>query len=396
MLNQIIVPILIVLSGLVCLEYAIPIAVGEFLAGMVGETLFGVSRLSWLDFFSHLGLISLMFLAGFEIDLKILYRNKYKSLLIGGSSFLVPFSLILSFCFWMGWPYRTAGVLGVALSTTSLAIVFPILREKGLLRTSAGQLLLSSAMVVDIASMLMLLFLFYQPSLANSVLLGALLAGFFPVKKFVFRLFERYQGNRGEFELKLLFLVILTFSLLAEEAGIHEAVICFVLGVLFSEIDPSHEALMEKLNSVVFSLLAPLFFFHVGSMIRFSEIDGRVIGLFFLFLFLSLGGKFLGTYAPLRLFSAPVARFGAVLFNYRLSFGLVAAIFGLRRGIIDSSLFNVILLCVLFSSLAAVVIEKKFLGTPALSFPLPEKAGEGLAGIAAAPADAVVSDPEKP
>jgi Kef-type K+ transport system membrane component KefB len=65
-LTQRIVPVLIVVSGFICLEYFIPIVVGEFLAGIVGELFFGVSDLPWIEFFSHLGLVSLMFLAGFE------------------------------------------------------------------------------------------------------------------------------------------------------------------------------------------------------------------------------------------------------------------------------------------------------------------------------------------
>ena len=70
-------------------------------------------------------------------------------------------------------------------------------------------------------------------------------------------------------------------------------------------------------------------------------------------------GKFVGTYLPLRFFSSEVAYYAGVIFNYCLTFGLVTAIFGLERDIITPEMFNTILLCVLFSSLAATHFEKK-------------------------------------
>ena len=76
MLNHIVVPLLIVISGFICLEFSIPIAIGELMAGIVGGVFFDLTKTPWLAFLSQLGLISLMFLAGFEIDLRTLQRNK--------------------------------------------------------------------------------------------------------------------------------------------------------------------------------------------------------------------------------------------------------------------------------------------------------------------------------
>jgi Kef-type K+ transport system membrane component KefB len=70
-------------------------------------------------------------------------------------------------------------------------------------------------------------------------------------------------------------------------------------------------------------------------------------------------GKFIGTYLPLRLFSPEMSKYGGLLFNYRLSFGLVAAIYGFERNLISAEIFNTILLCVLFSSLGTTYVEKK-------------------------------------
>jgi Kef-type K+ transport system membrane component KefB len=181
---------------------------------------------------------------------------------------------------------------------------------------------------------------------------------FFFIKRIVLPVFARYKGNRSEFELKFLFLLLLSFGFLAEVAGLHEAVVSFILGVLFSDIDPEHELIMNKLSSVVFSLLAPAFFFHAGAMIQITEINFYVVGLSVIFLFFSVLGKSAGTYFLLRLFSCRLAKYGGIIFNYRLSFGLVTALYGLEQKIITSEIFNTILLCVLFSSLIATYFEK--------------------------------------
>jgi glutathione-regulated potassium-efflux system ancillary protein KefC len=359
MLRDIIIPLLIVASGFVCLEYFIPIAIGEFVAGILGGIFFDLSKTPWLEFLSQLGLISIMFLAGFEIDLRTLYRNKYKSAMVGGLSFFTPFILIYLLCLLFNFSSISSMVMGIALSTTSLAIVFPILREKNLLEGDEGQLLLASAMVVDILSMLMLSLVFYSLSTKSIFILAILISTLFFVRKIVIPIFGRYKGNRSEFELKFLLLVLLAFGFLAHEAGMHEAVISFILGMIFSEIDPEHEVIIEKLNSVVFSLLAPVFFFNAGAMLKISKINFYVVGLFIVFLFVSIVGKYFGTYFSLKLFSCKVSKYAGVIFNYRLSFGLVTALYGFEKEIITVEMFSTILLCVLFSSLIATYFEKR-------------------------------------
>ena len=85
MLTNIVIPFLIVISGFICLEYSVPIAIGELIAGTVGGLILDSNETPWVNFLSQLGLVSLMFLAGFEIDIPMLRRN--------GHSLVYPFQL---------------------------------------------------------------------------------------------------------------------------------------------------------------------------------------------------------------------------------------------------------------------------------------------------------------
>src|SRR4030042_5617193 len=111
MLRHIVIPVLIVASGFICLEFFIPIAIGEFVAGIIGGLFFDLSKTPWLEFLSQLGLISIMFLAGFEIDLHTLTRNKFKSITVGGLSFFTPFILIYLLCLLFNFSFISSMVV---------------------------------------------------------------------------------------------------------------------------------------------------------------------------------------------------------------------------------------------------------------------------------------------
>lgn len=363
-MKQILVPLLIVISGFLCIEFAVPIAVGEFLAGILGGQFINTEDVPWLPFFSHLGLFSVMFMAGFEIDIAILKRNLKANVGIGCCSFFVPFLCVLGVGRLLGFTWHQSAVFGVGLSTTSLAMIFSILKESGSLRTTDGQVLLGSAMVVDMLSMVVLAGLVFQVDWMSMVVLVGIALVVFKLKSFVVRIFDRYQDTRSEFELKFLLLMILSVALMGEGVGLHGAFLAFVLGVMFSDIDPQHEVIIEKLSTVVFSLLAPIFFFHAGTLIQWGQISWGGFGWIFVFGFVAIGSKFLSTLFGIRTFyekGKSISQYAAIIFNYRLSFGIVTAMYAADHGIIDAEMTSVILIIVALASVSSVFLEKKLL-----------------------------------
>ncbi|MFH1729083.1 MAG: cation:proton antiporter [Pseudomonadota bacterium] len=359
--TKIIVPILIVLSGFICLEFALPISVGEFLAGMLGSIFFDFEKIPWLEFFSYLGILCIMFLAGFEIDTRILKMNFRKNLIVGFCSFFLPYILIVLLAIMIGISYTQALILGTALSTTSLAIVFTILRTSEYLETKNGQILLGSAMIVDIISMINLTIILVGFSFYNLIYLIVLALILIWIRKVVITIFRRYQGNKAEFELKFFMLILLFLGLLSEGAGIHAAIIAFLTGVIFSNIDQEYEDIILKLHTIVFSLLAPIFFFHAGTLLSITSIDLQSLLWLVLFLFIAVSGKYFATFMAIYFLHGKdfkLARYGGVLFNYRLSFGIVIGVYAYETNIIDINVLNIILLIVGISSVLAVILEK--------------------------------------
>src|SRR5439155_923502 len=140
--------LLVLLASVASVELGVSVALIEISLGVVAGNFLGLTSPPWMDFLASFGSILLTFLAGAEVDPRVM-REKFKeSLLIGGLSFAAPFSGAWLFCAWaLGWATPAAQIAGVALSTTSLAVVYAVLVETGLTLTPIGKLIMASTFV---------------------------------------------------------------------------------------------------------------------------------------------------------------------------------------------------------------------------------------------------------
>ena len=136
-----IVAALILAASVVSVEFGISVAIIEIAFGVAAASLFGLRPTPWIDFVGSFAGIVLTFLAGAEVDRTLLRREWRPALLIGGLSFLLPFVGVGLFAYYVaGWDLRQSEIAGIALSTTSLAVVYAVLVETGLNTTRVGKL----------------------------------------------------------------------------------------------------------------------------------------------------------------------------------------------------------------------------------------------------------------
>src|SRR5207245_2547583 len=151
----------------ISIRLCISVALIEILVGViVGNIHFGhyhnlLRTTEWTNFLAMLGSGVLTFLAGAEIDPASLRANIRASLSIGVLSFLLPFLGVWMFAqFGLGWPMRQAWIAGIALSTTSVAVVYAVMIEGGLSNTALGKMLLAACFITDFGTVLALGVLF--------------------------------------------------------------------------------------------------------------------------------------------------------------------------------------------------------------------------------------------
>jgi Kef-type K+ transport system membrane component KefB len=145
-------------SSILSIWTGISVALVEILVGVIaGNFLHLHANADWINFLAMLGSGVLTFLAGAEIDPRSLKANLRASLLIGIISFAVPFVLVWLFAqFVLGWPLPQAQIAGIALSTTSVAVVYAVMIEGGLSDTSLGKMILAACFITDFGTVLAL------------------------------------------------------------------------------------------------------------------------------------------------------------------------------------------------------------------------------------------------
>ena len=148
-------------ASLFSIRLGVSVALVEIAAGVVGGNVIGLATTPWIDFLAGFGAVLLTFLAGAEIEPTSLRRNLRPSLAIGVVSFAAPFIGAFTFALAVpGWSLESAEVAGVALSTTSVAVIYAVMVETGLSALELGKLILAACFVTDLGTVLFLGVLF--------------------------------------------------------------------------------------------------------------------------------------------------------------------------------------------------------------------------------------------
>lgn len=352
------VAIVLVGAAVLAFEFGISSAIVEIFAGVaLAFFISDIGSLGWLQFLANLGMLGLMFMAGFEVEVHRLRRTWRASVGIGIFSLLTPMTGVFLFCFYgLDLGLKVSGLLAIGLSTTSLALVYHALKDRGMLDNDVGQALLAGASVVDVLSMVTLALLLGEVGWGTALFCIVVIPTIFGLPQLGKWLFSRYKGSLVEFELRFMLVVLVGMGFMAESiGGIHPAIVAFGLGIVMSEVMEEHEAVEEKLKGVVFSLFAPVFFLHAGAQFDLRILSTDILGIAAALFAIACGLKFLGTAVPAQLLLKSHGRFAGLLFNYRLSFGIITATVGLKTGLLTDGLYAVILLVVISSAVLPVV-----------------------------------------
>src|SRR6516164_1613880 len=196
----------ILLASTISVEVGISVALIELLLGVIVGNAFHIDVPSWLSFIGTFAGIVLTFLAGAEVDVPQFRREWRASLSIGLVSFFAPFVVVGLLCYYaLDWSRRQAEIGGLALSTTSLAVVYAVLVETGLNRELVGKRLMSATFVTDIATVVGLTVLFIKPTVWIVPFVVVSLALIFGLPRVSRLFFPRYGDRVIEPEIKLVF-----------------------------------------------------------------------------------------------------------------------------------------------------------------------------------------------
>lgn len=350
---------LILIASMVSVELGISVAIIEIGFGVIAGNFLDVTSTPWIDFLASFASILLTFLAGAEVDPRLL-RQKWKvSFLLGGLSFALPFIGAGAFAFFVaGWDLRQSEIAGVALSTTSLAVVYAVLVETGLTKTEIGKIIMAATFVTDLATAVALSALFIQPTpyflLFVAVSVGAIVA----MRLLQPWFFARYGDRVIEPEIKGAFAVLFLLMWVADLAKSHAVLPAFLLGLGVASVFQRHPEEHRRFRVVAFSLLTPFFFFKGGLNVSLAALAAAV-PLLAGFFAVKLGLKFVGVFPVALRYVRPHAMYTTLLMSTGLTFGTISSLYGLNAGILDRTQFSVLVTVVILSAVVPTAIAQR-------------------------------------
>ncbi len=358
------VGLLVFLSSLLSLRLGLSVAIIEILLGAIAGNL-GLQAEEWMQYLAGFGGIILTFLAGTEIDVRLLREKAKVSFAIGVSSFLVPFLAALAFAYFVvGWSLKAALIAGTALSTTSLAVVYSVLIETNLSKTEIGRLIMAATFITDMGTALALSVLFLKPTLYTAIFISVSLNVIFFADKFSQYMFTnpRFKNKIIEPEIKYVFVLLLAFIYFANLGDGHAVLPAFVLGLLMSRhIKESAETrmVMNRLRTVAYASITPIFFIVSGLKLSIPLIVAS-LGLFVAFFALKIVAKFIGVYFFARKFIPEGSVYTTLLMSTGLTFGTISSMFGLNAGFINQSQYSILVGVVIASAIIPTFIAQQW------------------------------------
>jgi len=354
--------VLIVVASLFSLKIGISVAIVEIIMGVIAGNFINVtsSDHEWLVFLAGLGSVVLVFLAGTEIDPDAMKRTWKASLSIGILSFLVPFLSVLGFCYYiLGWSYNASLLAGIALSTTSVAVVYVVLIETGSSKTETGKLILSACFITDLATAISLSILFIQPNIYMIIMIIGLAISIIILPSLLSYLFEKLEGRSGEPGIKVTLLIIVLLGVLAEIAGSHAVLPVYILGLLLARVFHNHKETLIKIRLIALAFLTPFFFINAGLNVSLVAVVAG-IGMIMIFFVIKVGTKFVGVLPSSRKFVGRDAVYISLLMSTGLTFGTISSQYGLTAGIIDQGQFSILVATVILTAIIPTIIAQKW------------------------------------
>ncbi|MBC5804861.1 MAG: potassium transporter Kef [Candidatus Eremiobacter antarcticus] len=352
---------LALVASLLAIRIKISAALVEIVLGTIAGNLIALRSNTWIDFIAGFGSIMLTFLAGAEIDPAVMRRQWRPAVAIGLVSFFFPFLAAMAFTrLFDHWSVDAAKIAGIAMSTTSVAVVYAVMVESGLAGNNFGQLILAACFVTDLGTVvaLGLLFASYNVWLILFVIVTALAAMIAP--RFLPSVFSNLGDRVSEPGARLLFVIIFGLSGLATLAKSEGVLPAYIMGFACAGFLLSHRDFARRLRMITMSMLAPFYFVKAGTFISLAQALAGIKTIAILFTIKVLA-KIAGVWPTARAyhFGATDATYLTLMMATGLTFGTISSLYGLTHHLIDQAQYTALVTVVILTAIVPTLIAQK-------------------------------------
>jgi Kef-type K+ transport system membrane component KefB len=349
-------------SSLLSLKIGISVALVEIIVGIIAGNTIHPNITPWVKFLSSFGAVILTFLAGAELERDVIKKYWKESLIFGLIGFFAPFIgawLIAQFI--LGWELKQAQLAGIALSTTSVAVVYAVMVETGLNEKPLGKIILAACFVNDLGTVIALGLLFTKINITLIIFTVATILVIIILPKFSEIYFRVVKNHPSEPEVKFIFLTLSLFGLFAVKSGSEAVLPAYLIGAALANLFLENRELVKRMRATTIAILTPFYFLKAGSLVNLQAILTQIGALTVLF-FAKVISKFVGLYpagVAFR-FRTKVNLYNVMLMSTGLTFGTISALYGLENNIIDQNQYSLLVTAVILSALIPTYIAQKF------------------------------------
>jgi Kef-type K+ transport system membrane component KefB len=332
--------------------------IAQLLIGaLVGTALLGAGEV-WIKYLSGAGAIILTFLAGAELDPDVFRRKWKEATALGLVGFFAPFFGCAAGAYWLlGWGKDPSLLAGIAMSTTSVAVVYAVMLELGLNKTEYGKTLLAGCFINDLGTVIFLGLIFAPFTLRTLVFVGGLAVAAIVLPWLTPRFFKRYGGRPSELEAKYLLLCLFGLGALAGWADSEAVLPAYLIGMILAGTVGKDHALVRRLRTLTFGFLTPFYFIRAGSLVSVPALIATPAAFLVMFC-CKVATKIAGIYPTTRAFRSPFKEgmYTTLLMSTGLTFGTISSLFGLSHGIIDQAQYSALVAAVVGSAVIPTLI----------------------------------------
>ena len=333
------------------------LVIGAFLApgGLLGNT-------QWIAFLAGTGAIVLTFLAGAVLD-PVVFKTKWREAsVIGLAGFFGPFLGCTAIAHYLlHWSVMPSWLCGVALSTTSVAVVYAVMLELGFNVTEYGKSILAACFINDLGTVIALGLIFSPFTVKTLIFVVVSIAVFVTLPFLTPWFFRKYGGRVSELEAKYILFFLFAMGGLALWAGSEAVLPAYMIGMVLAGAVGKDHSLIRRLRTLTFGLLTPFYFIRAGSFVSVPAIVAAPLTLLVLFLAKSTF-KAVAVYPAVRLhrYHGNSGAYYTLMMSTGLTFGTISALFGLNHQIITQAQYSYLVGTVIASAVIPTVIANSF------------------------------------
>ncbi len=316
----------------------------------------------WMKLIAGLAAIMLTFLSGAELNPDSL-KTKFKEItIVGLVGFFAPFigaSLIAYFL--LDWGLRPSLLTGIALSTTSMAVVYAVMIEYGFNKTSFGKSILGACFVNDLGTVIGLGLIFAPFNYKTLIFLAMTVLLIFVLPSITNYLIKHFAYKTAAIRTKWILFVLLSMGVLAMWSGSEPVLPAYIIGMVLARTIEKDNFFLRRLRTMTIGFLTPIYFLRAGALVSLPA----VIGAFMIFMLL-FGGKIMfkifGLYPVISRFKKHQKEkwYYTLLMSTGLTFGTISALYGLTNNIINTEQYSIIVGVVIASAVVPTLIANKF------------------------------------